>query len=280
MLHNGRGWDEFLIPYKQTVDELKVKFRGLRQELKTRDNYSPIEFVVGRVKTVSSILAKADRLNIPLSQVGKKMEDIAGIRIMCQFVHDIQTVVEMIRLRDGKDIRILQEKDYVRNRKESGYRSYHIILHYPVQTSQGEQEILAEIQIRTLAMNFWATIEHSLNYKYGKNIPPDIKQRLQKAAEAAYHLDQEMSQIREEITEAQKLFDDKSSVISAIMRDIEEIYLQGRVVEASSFQEQFQRLTANGDINQLHQLSWMIRDRLRYLKELSTPTESGDLTSS
>lgn len=94
------------------------------------------------------------------------MEDIAGIRIMCQFVDDIDRVVEIIRERE--DMQILYEKDYVKNVKPSGYRSYHMVIRYPVYMAKGKVEILAEFQIRTLAMNFWATIEHSLNYKYKK----------------------------------------------------------------------------------------------------------------
>lgn len=91
----------------------------------------------------------------------------------------------------------LLKRDYISHKKASGYRSYHVVIRYPVQTIEGEKKILAEIQIRTLAMNFWATIEHSLNYKYKGQFPEDIRIRLQRAAEAAFLLDEEMSQIRE-----------------------------------------------------------------------------------
>ena len=124
--------------------------------------------------------------------------------MMCQFVGDIETVVELLRNR--KDLRIVEEKDYISREKQSGYRSYHVIVEYPVQTVSGEKLILAEIQIRTLAMNFWASIEHSLNYKYKGVFPDEIKLRLQRAAEAAFQLDEEMSQIRDEIQEAQAYF--------------------------------------------------------------------------
>lgn len=193
-------WDLFLAPYKQAVEELKVKLRGIRAEYELKHVNSPIEFVTGRVKPVSSILNKVKQKQIPLEE----MQDIAGLRMMCQFVDDIKFVVEMLKRRN--DLEIIEERDYITNKKASGYRSYHVVAEYPVQTITGEKKILVEIQIRTLAMNFWATIEHSLNYKYSGNIPQDIKERLQSAAEAAYLLDGEMSQIRGEIQEAQAIF--------------------------------------------------------------------------
>ena len=158
-IHN---WKNFLMPYEQAVEELKVKLRSIRKEYRRKNEYSPIEFVTGRVKEVSSILEKANKFGIPLNRLEQEVEDIAGIRIMCQFVDDIDKVIELIRLR--KDMQILYEKDYVNNVKGSGYRSYHMIIKYPVNMVEGQKEILAEFQIRTLAMNFWATIEHSLNY--------------------------------------------------------------------------------------------------------------------
>lgn len=200
-------WEEFLEPYRQAVEELKVKLKGIRRQFELEGTHSSIEFVTGRVKPIQSILDKAEKRKIPLDQLETKMEDIAGLRIMCQFVDDINKVVQLLRMR--KDFSIVEEKDYITNKKPSGYRSYHVIIDYPVQTIHGEKRVLAEIQIRTLAMNFWATIEHSLNYKYNGKFPEDINFRLQRAAEAAYLLDEEMSQIREEIREAQKMFTSK-----------------------------------------------------------------------
>ncbi|MFD1672468.1 GTP pyrophosphokinase family protein [Agrilactobacillus yilanensis] len=199
-----RDWDTFLLPYEQAVSELKIKLRGIRKEFRERSAHTPIEFVTGRVKPVASIQEKMRRRYIDPELLENDMQDIAGIRIMCQFVEDIYQVVEMLRQR--KDMEIVEERDYIANEKKSGYRSYHVIIAYPVQMSNGEKKILAEIQVRTLSMNFWATIEHSLNYKYQGEFPDEIKARLQKAAEAAFSLDQEMSGIREEIQEAQNLF--------------------------------------------------------------------------
>lgn len=191
------NWNDFFSPYGQAVEELKVKLKGLRNQYHSENIHSPIEFVTGRVKPVDSILSKMKLRSVSYEKLEQEMYDIAGVRIMCQFVDDITEIVELIRNR--KDMKVVEEKDYILHKKESGYRSYHMIIEYPVQLIDGEKRILVEIQIRTLSMNFWATIEHSLNYKYQDDLPEDLRNRLRKAAEAAFKLDEEMSQIREEI---------------------------------------------------------------------------------
>jgi putative GTP pyrophosphokinase len=242
---DGRDWKKFLLPYEQAVEELKVKFKTLRGELKSREEYAPIEFVTGRVKKISSMLEKANRLNVPMDQLEAGIEDIAGIRIMCQFVEDIERLAELIRSR--QDMTIVYEKDYITNKKPSGYRSFHIIIEYPVQTALGMKRILAEVQIRTLAMNFWATIEHSLNYKYKEQLPADVRARLSKAAEAAYLLDQEMSSIRGEIVESQKMFEDNSNLVNKVLSNIQELYFYHRFREAAQFQLRFNEIWETED---------------------------------
>ena len=205
-------WQHFLLPYQQAVNELKVKLRGMRKQFQDQTQHSPIEFVTGRVKPVDSIKEKMIRRHVQEDRLEQDMQDIAGLRIMCQFVEDIYKVVDLLRQRS--DMTILEERDYVTNVKPSGYRSYHIVIEYPVQLITGEKRILAEIQVRTLAMNFWATVEHSLNYKYQAEFPEELPARLQRAAEAAFKLDNEMSEIREEIKEAQTLFSKRRSTNS------------------------------------------------------------------
>ncbi|TCO72260.1 putative GTP pyrophosphokinase [Marinisporobacter balticus] len=256
-----RHWKKILIPYEQAVEELKVKFKAIRNELREISEYSPIEFVTGRVKKVSSILEKAKKYGFAENEIEEKIEDIAGIRIMCQFVDDIYKVVELIEQRDGKDLKIVYVKDYIKNRKESGYRSYHMIIKYPIQTAFGNKEILAEIQIRTLAMNFWATIEHSINYKYKKNVPEPIKERLKKSAEAAYHLDKEMWEIRHEVINAQKLFEIKSNTVSSIVNNIQILQYIGKENEVNAFQEKFDKVLGKGNIVELNDLS----DDIKYM---------------
>lgn len=198
------NWKVILAPYSQVVEELKVKLKGMRAQFEYEKRHSPIEFITGRVKPIPSILEKAENRQISLEDVPSQMQDIAGLRVVCPFVDDIYTVVDMIRSRN--DLTIIEEKDYIAHKKASGYRSYHLIIHYPAETIHGEKNLLAEIQIRTMAMNFWATNEHSLNYKYAGSIPSDVKTRLQRAAEAAFRLDEEMSKIKNEVQEAQRIF--------------------------------------------------------------------------
>jgi len=200
-----KNWDLFLLPYQQAVDELKIKLKGQRQMFRLKEEPSPIEFVTGRLKPVNSIIAKSKTRLISLNKLDTDMEDIAGIRIMCPFVEDIREVVEMLRKRP--DLTIVSEKDYITNKKESGYRSYHLVCKYPVQIVNEEVKVLVEIQVRTLAMNFWASIEHSLNYKYQGEYPEEINRRLKITAEQAFKLDEEMSKIREEIKETREDID-------------------------------------------------------------------------
>ena len=198
-------WEEFLDPYIQAVGELKIKLRGIRKQYRKQKQHSPIEFVTGRVKPIESIKEKMVLRGIREENLAQDMQDIAGLRVMVQFVDDVEEVLDVLRKRH--DMRIIQERDYIKNRKASGYRSYHVIIEYPVDTINGSKTILAEIQIRTLSMNFWATIEHSLNYKYKGEFPDEIKKRLESTAKIAYQLDEEMGKIRDDIQEAQALFD-------------------------------------------------------------------------
>lgn len=259
---DGRDWGTFLLPYEQAVEELKVKFKTMRSELKKREEYAPIEFVTGRVKRLSSILDKAKRLNVPMDQLETGIEDIAGIRIMCQFVEDIRRVAEYIRRR--KDLKVVYEKDYITNYKDSGYRSFHMIIEYPVQTALGQKIVLAEIQVRTLAMNFWATIEHSLSYKYRESLPDEIRNRLKKAAEAANTLDNEMSSIREDILEAQKQFEDNSNITSQFLKAVHQLYFYHLVNEAIEYQERFNKIWQQGQDHDME----AVKELLTEVKEL------------
>ena len=188
------NWDTFFVPYQQTVKELKIKFRALRAQYEMDGEDSPIEFVTGRVKSKASIEEKIIRRHLKEERLALDLQDIAGLRIMTKYVEDIYQVVDILRQRT--DFKILEERDYVTNAKPSGYRSYHIVIEYPVQMYNGEKTILAEIQVRTMAMNFWATVEHDLRYKHGEELSDDIAQRLTGLSEMTFALDQELSEIR------------------------------------------------------------------------------------
>ena len=200
-----KDWDSFLAPYYQAVEELKLKLKTIRKEYQQNGSHTPIEFVTGRVKSKDSILEKMEVRNILPEDFLFGVQDIGGIRIMCQFVEDIYEVAELLKNR--QDFKVILIRDYIDKPKESGYRSYHLIIDYPVQRAHEMVSVIIEIQIRTLAMNFWATIEHSLNYKYQGEYPEHILLRLERASEAAFQLDKEMSEIREEIREATHYFE-------------------------------------------------------------------------
>lgn len=259
-----REWKTLLIPYEQAVEELKVKFKAIRNQYRELNEYSPIEFVTGRVKKISSIIEKAERSNISLDKIETEMEDIAGLRIMCQFIDDIYDVVDLIYERSGKDFTVLYEKDYIRNPKPSGYKSYHIIIKYPVQTALGTKEILAELQIRTLAMNFWAIIEHSLSYKYKTQIPDEVRIRLKNSATAATQLDEEMTEISKEVRNAQVLFEERSNIIRDITNNIQLLFSQGKEEKAFAFQKRFDKMKDDDIMSYERLLSEIKKELPRY----------------
>lgn len=246
-------WKEILIPYDLAVQELLVKFNHIISEYRSRDMYSPIEDVTGRVKSISSIIEKCRKKNIPLDKITEQLDDMAGIRIICQFVEDIYKVVDIIKNR--KDMEIYEEKDYIKNFKASGYRSYHLVVTYNVETSEGTKKIFVEIQIRTLAMNFWATIEHSLQYKYRHNIPEHIRQRLNASAEATVNLDKEMSSIHDEIMDAQSSFLIQANVVSEILSNIQNLYKTASKKEVVKIQDEFFEIYKKNDLEQLKTFS-------------------------
>lgn len=240
-------WREILEPYQLAVDELVVKFNHIKQEYQDAKMYSPIEMVSGRVKRVSSILEKAKRKGVELDKLEEKIEDIAGIRLICQFVEDIDTVVEIIRNR--QDLEIKMEKDYITKSKPSGYRSYHIIAYYVVHTIKGPKKIEVEIQIRTLAMNFWSTIEHSLQYKYKEHMPEELRMRLLRAADAVDALDNEMASVRDEIMDAQNSNRQKANMISDILSNIENLYYVANEREVEKIQTEFFKVYQQDDMD-------------------------------
>ena len=242
-------WREFLDPYDLAVKELITKFEHLKYEHKARGLYCPIEEVTGRVKAVASILDKLKKKNLELEQMEQELDDIAGIRIICQFVEDIEKVVSIIRAR--KDMTVRQEKDYITNEKNSGYRSYHMIVDYPVQTLNGPKTVKVEIQIRTMGMNFWSTIEHSLQYKYKGEMPLHVAERLSNAADAIIALDHEMSSVRDEIMDAQNSSQTQSNLVKDILLSIENLYKISNKREVEKIQDEFLRVFRTKDLQQL-----------------------------
>ena len=154
-------------------------------------------------------------------------------------------------IKQRRDMEIKSEKDYITKMKSSGYRSYHMIVYYQLQTLKGAKTLQVEIQIRTLAMNFWATIEHSLQYKYKKNMPNHIKDRLTGAANAIIALDKEMSSIRSEIMDAQNSFQVKAHIVADILNNIQNLYKVANKKEIIKIQDDFYDIYEKDDIEQL-----------------------------
>lgn len=254
-------WKEILTPYELAVEELTLKFNHIQKEYKEAGLYSPIEAVTGRVKKISSIIEKAQKKNIPIEDIEHSLQDIAGLRIICQFVEDIYDVVDIIDQRS--DMKVIMEKDYLAHPKSSGYRSYHVIVEYTVETISGHRTIPVEIQIRTMAMNFWATIEHSLQYKYRQGMPVHIRERLNAAADAILKLDKEMSSIHGEVMDAQNSFTVKANIVAEILNNLQSLYKVANKREIVKIQDEFYRIYQEGDLNQL----------MRFNKELDILAE-------
>ncbi len=242
-------WRELLEPYELAVDELMVKFVHLQNSFRKSNDYSPIELVTGRVKSIASIVEKLNRKKIPLDEIEQQMTDIAGVRIVCQFVEDCYDVVDMIHKRN--DMKIISEDDYIAEPKQSGYRSYHIKIQYVVQTVHGPKELFAEIQIRTLGMNCWSTIEHSLQYKYRGNIPDELSNRLMHTADGMIKTDRELSSIRDEIKAAKEMRYEEERIVNDILNTIQNLYRLASRREAIRIQEEFFRIYQMQNIEKL-----------------------------
>ena len=189
----------FLLSYRFGLEEVMTKINILRQDFQYIHDYNPIEHVKSRVKSPESILKKINRkdLDISIASIKESIRDIAGIRIVCSFISDIYTISEMIQ--SQKDLKIVECKDYIKNPKPNGYQSLHLILQIPVFMSDGVEEVYVEIQIRTVGMDFWASLEHKIFYKYNKDIPQKLIDELREAAIITAQLEKRMEILNNEI---------------------------------------------------------------------------------
>jgi putative GTP pyrophosphokinase len=190
---------DFMMVYKFGLDEIGTKVQILKEELSYRSASSPIEHISPRLKSPASITAKARRIGCPLvfDELRARMRDIAGIRIVCGFISDVYTVAEMLTRQP--DVHLLQIKDYVAEPKPNGYRSLHLIVQIPVFLSDRVVAVPVEVQLRTVAMDFWASLEHKIYYKYDHAVPAHLHEELFAAAQDAMRLDQRMELLHQEI---------------------------------------------------------------------------------
>lgn len=195
------SWTTCILLYNSALKEIGTKLEILNDEFQHVHQYNPIEHIKSRIKSPESIVKKLKKRGYEstIENMVKYVNDIAGIRIICSFTSDIYRIAGM--LANQSDIRVLSIKDYIKRPKESGYKSYHMLVSLPIFLSDGVVDTKVEIQIRTVAMDFWASLEHKINYKFEGNAPEHIKRELLECAEMVSDLDAKMLSLNEEIKE-------------------------------------------------------------------------------
>jgi putative GTP pyrophosphokinase len=192
-----------LMNYQCAVMEVETKFNILNNRLSIQGEQNPIESIKSRVKEYDSIIRKLDKLHLPITieSVEENLQDVAGVRVICSFVDDIYKIEECFLAQE--DVTLVKRKDYIRNPKPSGYRSLHLIVKVPVYTETGKKEMFVEVQMRTIAMDFWASLEHKLRYKKNLNsqTAAQLAEELEACAEESAKLDEKMLRIRNRIAE-------------------------------------------------------------------------------
>ena len=194
-----KNMTRLMLVYKFALAELETKIEILQEEFLMIHEYNPIEHTSSRLKSPESIMKKLGRKGkeISVNSIRENVKDIAGLRITCSFISDIYQIYEM--LQNQSDLKILNIKDYIQNPKNNGYKSLHLLLEIPVFMSDCKELVTVEVQIRTIAMDFWASLEHKIFYKYDQFVPEKLLKELKEAADSAYALDQKMERLHNEI---------------------------------------------------------------------------------
>lgn len=203
-------WKSVMFLYDSALKEINTKIEILNNEFVHIYNYNPIEHIKSRLKTPDSIVKKLKRygFEVTIDNMVEKLSDIAGIRIICSFTSDIYQIAEMITKQS--DVTVLYVKDYIKNPKPNGYKSYHMVVTIPIYLADGPVDTKVEIQIRTIAMDFWASLEHKIYYKFEGNAPAYLQQELKACADVVNMLDAKMFSLNQailELAEAQRLQD-------------------------------------------------------------------------
>ncbi|WP_060915002.1 GTP pyrophosphokinase [Microbacterium oleivorans] len=192
-------FQRFLMEYRFGLQEIETKISILREEFHEMHDYNPIEHVSSRVKSPDSLVEKIQRRGIDpdFDSVRAHITDVAGIRITCSFVNDVYRLFDLLTAQD--DITVREVEDYIATPKGNGYKSLHAILEVPVYLSTGRVDVPVEVQFRTIAMDFWASLEHKIYYKYERQVPDHLLGQLKDAAEAAAELDARMTRLHQQI---------------------------------------------------------------------------------
>ncbi len=181
--------------YESAIREVKTKLEILDSEFKAKYDYNPIHHIEDRLKSPQSILEKLQRKGLSFSceNAREALNDIAGVRVICNYIEDIYTVADLLTMQD--DVKLIKRKDYIKNPKPNGYRSLHLVIETPVYLSDRKEQVNVEVQIRTIAMDFWASLEHELKYKTDVEVSADLAQQLKECAETIAATDERMQSI-------------------------------------------------------------------------------------
>lgn len=204
ILINEREVSELMLKYNFALQLLETQFNMLIKEFEFKNKYNPVEHMKSRLKTEKSII---DKLNKKGYEVTTKnmilhVHDIIGIRIVCSFLDDVYDIVDIIK--SSKQFKIKEEKDYIKNPKSTGYMSYHLIVLVPIYLNETVEHVEAEIQIRTSAMDFWASIDHKIQYKFPSEIPEEVKKEMYNCSLDIRKLDEKMQQLNEFVNKYNK----------------------------------------------------------------------------
>ncbi len=192
-------FQEIMMIYESAIKQLETKLEILNKEYKVTGRRNPIETIKSRIKSPDSIAKKLEKkgLSVNFKTMTENLQDIAGVRVICPYISDIYNVKDI--LLKQPDIKLVEQKDYIENPKPSGYRSLHLVVEIPVYLSQTEHKVKVEIQLRTIAMDFWASLEHELKYKNEQKIPDSVRRELFRVAETIAVTDREMEEIAIEL---------------------------------------------------------------------------------
>ncbi|WP_055108554.1 GTP pyrophosphokinase [Paenibacillus ihumii] len=227
----------FLLTYKFALDEMETKIEILKEEFESLHDYCPIEHTKTRLKSPESIMSKLYRKGADFSfeSIRETVKDIAGIRITCSFLSDIYRVSDMLQKQN--DLKVLEIKDYIKNPKPNGYKSLHLLIEVPVFMSDRVEQVCVEVQIRTIAMDFWASLEHKIFYKYNQSVPERLLQELKDAADTADELDHQMERLMNEVQTIKHLQDHSTEDLTSIIINNQKFSLPRALIDVLGKQE-------------------------------------------
>ena len=204
ILINEREVSELMLKYNFALQLLETQFNILIKEFEFKNKYNPVEHMKSRLKTEKSIIDKLNKkgYEVTTKNMISHVHDIIGIRIVCSFLDDVYDIVDIIK--SSKQFKIKEEKDYIKNPKSTGYMSYHLIVLVPIYLNETVEHVEAEIQIRTSAMDFWASIDHKVQYKFPSEIPEEVKKEMYNCSLYIRKLDEKMQQLNEFVNKYNK----------------------------------------------------------------------------